>query len=198
MTAPFTRMLSSSAIRSQDILVKQGADVIKKAKLAEELLLDEHNVWNDLDAFMLDEIVAATGVCRDFVNSLKPEEESIVEKANGAVSKTEAVEDMLRAALKCDELGARVHKLRVAVEDEGTRGDGDNIPGAFKKEWDVETDKLFNEYSTLLETVPSSLVPRIERDLGYQFLLFKRTIHIDSFRYHFPKVHPSGFSASAD
>ncbi len=27
----------------------------------------------------------------------------------------------------------QVHKLRVAVEDEGTRGDGDNIPGAFKK-----------------------------------------------------------------
>ncbi len=81
----------------------------------------------------------------------------MLQKANGAVSKTEAVEDMLRAALKCDELGARVlrpappfppcrrgaailtaaaaqvHKLRVAVEDEGTRGDGDNIPGSFKK-----------------------------------------------------------------
>jgi hypothetical protein len=36
--------------------VRQGADVVKKAKLAEELLLDDHNVWNDLDAFMLDEV----------------------------------------------------------------------------------------------------------------------------------------------
>ena len=27
----------------------------------------------------------------------------------------------------------------------------------------METDKLFNEYSTLLETVPASLIPRIER-----------------------------------
>jgi hypothetical protein len=35
---------------------------------------------------------------------------AVPQKANGAVSKTEAVEDMLRAALKCDELGARVRR----------------------------------------------------------------------------------------
>jgi hypothetical protein len=36
------------------------------------------------------------------------------------------------------------------------------------------------------------------QELGYQLLLLKRIMHIDSFRFTHPRVHPSGFSASAD
>mmetsp|Transcript_27942 Transcript_27942/g.73732 ORF Transcript_27942/g.73732 Transcript_27942/m.73732 type:complete len:189 (-) Transcript_27942:183-749(-) len=187
-----------STAPASDILVKQAKDVLQKAQSAEDLILDHHNTWNDLDAVALDEIVATTGVCRDFVNSLKPEEEAAVEKATGAVSRVEALEDLLRTALKCDDLGRRVVDLRRTLEDFGTRGDGDSIPGAVKKEWDTEITKLFTEYAELLEKTSDKYVDRVEKEVGYQFLLFKRVLHIDFFRYHFPKVHPSGFSASSD
>ena len=38
--------------------------------------------------------------------------------------------------------------------------------GDGRQEWDVETDKLFNEYSQLLESAPDALVPRIEKALA--------------------------------
>ena len=38
-------------------IVRQGSDIVKKAKYVEDLLMDEHNPWNDLDAFILEEVV---------------------------------------------------------------------------------------------------------------------------------------------
>lgn len=50
----------------------------------------------------------------------------------------------------------------------------------------------------MLDACDSRYVQRLENELGYELLLLKRVMHIDAFRYNFPRVHPSGFSASAD
>ena len=39
-------------------LLRQAADVVKKAQFVEDALFDEHNPWNDLDAFILDEVLS--------------------------------------------------------------------------------------------------------------------------------------------
>jgi len=42
---------------------------------------------------------------------------------------------------------------------------------------------LLNEYAELLERCDSSFIAKVERDCGYQFLLLKRVVHIENFRY---------------
>jgi len=108
------------------------------------------------------------------------------------------VEGMLATAIKCDQLCHDAHVLRLEIEDLGTEGDGDNKPGSFKKEWSDKVDVLFNAYSDMLDECHPGYVQRLENELGYQLLLLKRIMHIDSFRFTHPRVHPSGFSASAD
>ena len=105
---------------------------------------------------------------------------------------------MLAAAIKSDELAVEAKYLRMEMEDVGTTGDSDNKPEAFVKQWEVRFGNLMNAYAELLEGCDGAFIGKVERECGYQLLLLKRVVHVDNFRYVFPKVHPSGFSASAD
>ncbi|KAJ1482330.1 hypothetical protein T484DRAFT_1804078 [Baffinella frigidus] len=202
------------------------AKVVAKVKATQAMMMG--SAWTNISSKKLDEMVEGVGTGRDFVNSLSPDEEASVSEAVAAkgqvpeaVAAVEEAEAVLTAAIKSDQLFDLVRDLRMEMEDFGTRGDGDNIPGSFSADWDKRLDEVFTEYSTLLEGASplfaqartfSKLVRespgfsqkgvpdfiKLERELGYQFLLIKRVVHIESFRFLYPKVHPSGFSATSD
>uniref|UniRef100_A0A6T8G630 Uncharacterized protein n=1 Tax=Hemiselmis andersenii TaxID=464988 RepID=A0A6T8G630_HEMAN len=182
-------------------MVISQADTIKALlAVAEKEILhrgEEHS-WAHLEPEALDDMVEKVGRCRDYCNSLSDEESAAAEAHNQVVSQTDFIEGMLSTAIKCDQMSERVHHLRMEIEDFGTEGDGDNHPGAFQKQWKEEVDSIFNEYSDMLDECDPAYVQRLENELGYQLLLLKRVIHIPKFRYLYPRVHPSGFSATAD
>jgi hypothetical protein len=154
--------------------------------------------WSDVDAEELEEMVAGVGRGRDLVNSLSAGEAAAAEAEKGLLTAVENAEARLAAAIKCDELAHEAKELRMEMEDVGTTGDGDNKPESFQQQWDHRFDALMTNYAELLENSDASFIAKVERDCGYQMLLLKRVVHVDYFRYSFPKVHPSGFSASAD
>mmetsp|Transcript_39817 Transcript_39817/g.93584 ORF Transcript_39817/g.93584 Transcript_39817/m.93584 type:complete len:227 (+) Transcript_39817:41-721(+) len=178
---------------SAEIVARQAGEVVAKVKATQAMMMG--SAWTNISSKKLDEMVEGVGTGRDFVNSLSPDEEASVPEAVAAVEEAEAV---LTAAIKSDQLFDLVRDLRMEMEDFGTRGDGDNIPGSFSADWDKRLDEVFTEYSTLLEGASPLFAQKLERELGYQFLLIKRVVHIESFRFLYPKVHPSGFSATSD
>jgi hypothetical protein len=115
-----------------------------------------------------------------------------------AVAMVESAEAMLLAAIAADKMAGEVKSLRMEMEDLGTTGEGDDKPGSFTAEWDRRLQAIFEGYAGLLEGAAPEFAQKLERELGYQVLLLKRVVHIDGFRYLYPKVHPSGFSATAD
>jgi hypothetical protein len=50
----------------------------------------------------------------------------------------------------------QVKKLRMVVEDEGTRGDGDMIPGAFKKVLHVKSSTVATVWHVLYHSYHSA------------------------------------------
>mmetsp|Transcript_22549 Transcript_22549/g.56379 ORF Transcript_22549/g.56379 Transcript_22549/m.56379 type:complete len:239 (-) Transcript_22549:248-964(-) len=182
------------------MVLSQADSILALLAVAEKEILhsgEEHS-WAHLEPEALDEMVEKVGRCRDYCNSLSDDETAAAEAHNAVVSRTDFVEGMLATAIKCDQLSEQVHHLRMEIEDLGTEGDGDNHPGAFKKSWNDEVTHIFDTYADMLDECDPAYVQRLENELGYQLLLLKRVIHIPNFRYHFPRVHPSGFSATAD
>jgi len=179
-----------------DLVLVQADSAMATVKKAQDLIMAAK--WNDIDSEELEDMVEGVGRGRDLVNSLSPEEATSAEAQKGLLSAVEAAEARLEAAIKSDHLAHEAKVLRMEMEDAGTTGDGDNKPEAFQTQWEVRMTSLLNEYAELLETCDGSFIAKVERDCGYQFLLLKRVVQIDNFRYNFPKVHPSGFSASAD
>lgn len=179
-----------------ELVLRQADSTMATVAEAEKLVMAAN--WNDLDAEELDDMAAGIGRGRDLINSLSVEEAKSAEADKGLISAVEAAEARLAAAIKCDELAHEAKDLRMEMEDVGTTGDGDNKPEAFQKQWETRFTKLMNDYTELLENCHASFIGKVERDCGYQLLLLKRVVHVDFFRYAFPKVHPSGFSASSD
>jgi len=193
LSAPTRRSFSTGNL---DLVLRQADSTLATVAKAQDLIMAA--TWNDIDAEALEEMVEGVGRGRDLVNSLSAEEGAAAEAEKGLLTAVEGAEARLAAAIKCDELAHEAKDLRMEMEDVGTTGDGDNKPESFQKQWEVRFDVLMQSYAELLENCDASFIGKVERDCGYQMLLLKRVVHVDYFRYSFPKVHPSGFSASAD
>mmetsp|Transcript_41403 Transcript_41403/g.80904 ORF Transcript_41403/g.80904 Transcript_41403/m.80904 type:complete len:240 (-) Transcript_41403:38-757(-) len=182
------------------MVISQADNTLKMLAVAEKDILrkSEHHSWAHMEPDALDKMVESVGRCRDYCNSLSPEEAAAADAHNGVLARTDFIEDMLKMAIRCDQLSHKAHELRMEIEDLGTSGDGENHPGSFTKKWDTEVDSLFNEYADMLDYCNPAYVQRLENELGYELLLLKRVMHIDNFRAKYPRVHPSGFSASSD
>ncbi|EKX45818.1 hypothetical protein GUITHDRAFT_152574 [Guillardia theta CCMP2712] len=181
---------------SFDVLLRQSDDVLNVVRKMDTTIMGLH--WKNMDADDLEKIAEGIGRGRDLVNSLNDEEAQVAEREKKLVSTVEAAEHKLYAAIESDKLAAEAHDLRMLMEDLGTTGDGDNKPEAFQPAWEARIKSAFESYSDLLEKCDATIAAKVERECGYEMLLLKRVCHIDGFRYHHPRVHPSGFSATCD
>lgn len=184
------------SVAVSDMISKQADSAMASLTTATNVM--EKADWAHMDASTIEMLCDEIGRGRDFLNSLSHEDYQAIEAAKGTASAVDRAEQMLVSCMKSDEINDKAHHLKMEMEDKGTAGDGDCRPENWQAAWGEELDSVFHEYAQLLEDTHPDDVVKVERSVGYQLLLLKRVVHVDAFRYLYPKVHPSGFSASSD
>mmetsp|Transcript_18159 Transcript_18159/g.36769 ORF Transcript_18159/g.36769 Transcript_18159/m.36769 type:complete len:238 (+) Transcript_18159:121-834(+) len=189
----FPRYLSVSV---PDLISSQADSAMASVRKGQAFL--ESADWLHMTPFDFEAVCDDIGRGRDFLNSLAPQDFAAVEAGKGTVSCVERAEALLLSAMRSEDIAHRAKDLKMEMEDKGTAGDGDCRPENWQAGWGDALDAVFADYAELLEASHPDDVVKIERSVGYELLLLKRVVHVDSFRFLYPKVHPSGFSASAD
>mmetsp|Transcript_34704 Transcript_34704/g.79161 ORF Transcript_34704/g.79161 Transcript_34704/m.79161 type:complete len:220 (+) Transcript_34704:2-661(+) len=159
--------------------------------ITKKILTEE---WSEISASTWETSADTLASLRAFVNGLS-EGDKI--KCITLVEALEKAEETFALAVESYEFHEKVVDLRSLISDL-LSADG-NVKGTpIPTHLQERFAQTLEEYTGLLDHVPAHCRHKFERDIGHQILLLKQMVHVESFRYNYPRVHPSGFSATAD